>query len=177
LPRYPFQELLGAQFPLRMLRQGKVYNMFHHFANVPATETRSIELRVPEITRITFTHRVAISSHTPIRIELLEEPDFTPGVTEVPSYNADRNSPLTAGLKLVPNPTGITGGILIEDFRVFQAGAPGISAPGAITDFSDDVLKPNASYIVRVTNNSGSTATISLYAGWYELFTAEFQMS
>jgi len=175
MPKYPFGELLGAQFPLRMIRQGKVYNMFHHFENVPTGESRSLELRVPALTRITFINRVAIVSHTPVKIELLEEPAFTPGTTEIPSFNADRNNGKEAGLQLFPDPTDITGGLLIEDYRIHQ---PGPTARAQLfEDFRQDVLKPSVSYIVRATNNSGSTATLSLYSAWYELLTEEFQMS
>jgi len=47
-------------------------------------------------------------------------------------------------------------------------GTTGRSAGGAIRDNTEDILRPNTSYLVRVTNRAGNAQQFSLVAQWYE---------
>lgn len=85
--------------------------------------------------------------------------------TEVTSFNNDRNSANTAGLKVYHTPTNVTGGTTIASYRLGSARAYG----GEDRDEQEKILKQNTKYHLVITNRAtGATNLASVFLSWYE---------
>jgi len=84
-------------------------------------------------------------------------------------YNLDRNSVNTSGSTVTEGPTvSATGSTEILDVFIPSTIKKDAVPFSAATAFPR-ILKVNTEYLIRYTNNSGSTATISWVLQWVEL--------
>jgi len=97
--------------------------------------------------------------------DFVEAPTLTTGATPLVAYNRNRRSVKTSGIILKSNPTGISGGTLLEHMY-FKATnqTPGILIKNDI----EWILKPSTTYLLRVTNDGGGAEQALLQVGWCE---------
>lgn len=91
----------------------------------------------------------------------------TTGGTSMTPQNKNRTYPNDNTVTAVRDPTVTDAGILLEN--AFIPGGTGPLAAGGIgSGRSEWILKPNAKYMLRITNRSGGNQPMSLRAEWYE---------
>jgi hypothetical protein len=96
------------------------------------------------------------SNITSITFQMFESPTITDGVTALSPVNFNRLSARTARYKLFVDPTNVSGGVIIKEFRSYSTqSAPVITTMQANSIFYK--LKPNASYSLHLTNNDNMT--------------------
>jgi hypothetical protein len=102
-------------------------------------------------------------------IYLYESPTVANGTT-VPVYNMKRAS-LTAALTTVkhtPSVSGVGATPLVNGRVVSGGTSPTTRVGGGIRSGTEWILKPSTSYLLRVTNDSGSTVLINTALEFYE---------
>ena len=94
-------------------------------------------------------------------------PDFDlDGTTQVP-FNMKDPSTETSTVTAMWNPTiNSVGTEICGEF--IGGGTTGRSGGGAIRDGTEDILRLNTSYLIRITNRAGNAQQFSLVAQWYE---------
>jgi hypothetical protein len=101
---------------------------------------------------------------------LYEAPTTTAAGTAIASYNMNRNSALVPGAAFTHGPTvTATGTTNLINGRILPGGnsAQTRIGAGARTD-TEFVLLPATKYLLRITNGSGSTAIVNVFAEFYE---------
>ena len=94
-------------------------------------------------------------------------PDFDlDGTTQTP-FNMKDSSAETSTVTARWNPTINSVGVEICG-EFIGGGTTGRSSGGAIRYNTEDILRPNTSYLVRITNRAGNAQQFSLVAQWYE---------
>ena len=97
--------------------------------------------------------------------ELLEAPTITTGATPLLSFNRWRPSTKLSNILLKSNPTGISGGTILEPMHFKGTN----QAPGTlITSDWEWVLKSGTTYLLSLTNNGSGSEQALLKASWYE---------
>lgn len=103
----------------------------------------------------------------PIDVYLFESPTTTADGTGLTEINYNRNSATTPNLQVYTGPTVSADGTQLEYLIVTGTKHDaGTGSDGTNTEF---VLKPSTNYLVKLTNNSGSSADYSLKLFWYEI--------
>lgn len=100
--------------------------------------------------------------------ELLEAPTLTTGSTAITPVSRRRiGVPPTSACTLKSDPTSISAGTSLEA-TLFGGGGAGPGGGGNRSADLEFVLKPNTTYLFRLTNNSGAAKGLSLWVFWYE---------
>ena len=107
-----------------------------------------------------------------IDFEAYEGPTITDNGTALPARNVNRNSTNTPDLALYATPTTTDDGIL--EFQLWvppTSTGTGQSANGisGVGQGSEWILKAETPWLIRLTNNSGSTIDWSYEFSWYEV--------
>lgn len=91
--------------------------------------------------------------------------------TAVTVHNRNLNSSTTPEAVLTHTPTITDLGTQIHDRYIGDTGGTGINKIGAFTPSTGEewVFAPGEKYLVRLTNNSGASMTVSYEAFWYEI--------
>jgi len=133
-------------------------------ADLGAAALLYIEMIIPENIEVhlkSFSYYNGDDGH----FEFVEAPTLTTGVTPLTAYNKYRRSVKKSGIVLKSNPTGISGGTVLDP--MFFKGtnqAPGI----LITNDTEWILKPSTTYLLRLENNGAGAEQALLKAGWCE---------
>jgi hypothetical protein len=106
------------------------------------------------------------ASAGPMDIYLFEAPTTTNDGTGMTEVNYNRNSANTPSMTVFADPTVTVDGTELEYLIVTGTKHDAGSGMNAQTEF---VLKPSTNYLVKITNNSGSTVTYALKLFWYEI--------
>jgi len=98
--------------------------------------------------------------------EFIEAPTITTGASVLTAYNRNRESIKASGIVLKSNPTGISGGTLLEN--MFFKGTN--QTPSILIDRDVEwVLKQGTTYLLRLTNDGAAAEQALLKASWYEI--------
>lgn len=104
-----------------------------------------------------------------VSVSLFEAPTVADGTT-VPIYNMKRSSTNTplATVKHTPTVTA-TGSTALVNGRILPGGnSPQTRVGGGIRQNVEWILAPTESYLLRVTNSSGTTIAVNIGLEWYE---------
>ncbi len=97
--------------------------------------------------------------------ELVEAPTLTTGAAALIAYNRLRTSTKLTNISLKSNPTGISSGIVLDD--MYFKGTNQVLGTLITLDW-EWVLKPETTYLIRLTNNGAGSEQALLKANWYE---------
>lgn len=105
-----------------------------------------------------------------VTVSLYESPTINTLGTEVAIYNMNRNITETAHSQLYHTPSiTTTGSVALVNGRLLPGGtSPTTRVGGGIRQNTEWILAPGQYYLLRVTNTSGSSATINTVVEWYE---------
>lgn len=153
--------LITVDNALRLIFDGAAFHV-SDVNIVPNTNSRTLLLTTPNTTKrvhIAF----KIGTNVLVQYFLYENPTISNTGTAVTSYNRDRNSSSAATLTVKHTPTvSDVGTILSQGYLVTN---------NINNERVEDrlwVLKQNEEYLLRVTNNSGGNAYITILVDWYE---------
>lgn len=155
---------------LNFIVDGKGYKTSFRTTVAGGATANIFQARTPPETLIHILSRtMTFQSGGPFIVELIEAPTtITDGAPYLRKVNQDRRSGRTAELLCFTNPTGITGGNVIDDQFVNTSGSGSNAAGAAGAEGFERILRPNTNYILRVQNTGGNTATVHLDIIWYE---------
>jgi hypothetical protein len=111
-----------------------------------------------------FFHKVerrhAFESGGPYTIDLIEAPTLTDGTTVVTASNMNRQSTKTHAAQFFSNPTGVSGGTIIDTLYIPASGS-GSNTIGTGTLGSERILKKSTDYLIRIANGGGASILYS----------------
>jgi hypothetical protein len=150
------------------------YSIYASFANVANGNIRYIALTTPNVdeTERPYVHLkfydTWISNASGI-CELLENPSAVTKSGDLTVMNRDRIKADEASSVVAITASDITGGTVLELLRFGGGGTGPQGRSGGDRSIDIEwVLKPNTTYVFRITNTSGSEADIGFWAFWYE---------
>lgn len=164
--RLPRDETSGALLTLdnsiHQLLEGKAFHLSD--ANVVAnTNSRTLLLTTPNTaTRVYL--GVKVATNVLVQYFIYENPTVSNVGTDLTSYNKDRNSAVAATLDVNHTPTVSSVGTVLTNGYLVTNNVNSESIEDRLW-----VLKQNEEYLVRVSNNSGGNAYITILLDWYEV--------
>lgn len=150
--------------------QGKLYETFD-LQTIASSGTYSYELTTPASSTAYVHYRWGqiASSADKVKIELNEGATLTGGAS-MTSYNHNRNSSNTAEVVVKKGVTVSDAGTQID--QIYMGGGTGNGANASGTESAGGthewVLKPETTYLIRVTNGSSSSNNVEVNLTWYE---------
>lgn len=144
----------------------------HHRYSIEAGTTSYLQV-IPTTRLIHLVARqYAYIGNGPVQISLLEEPTITNGTTQPTIVsNMDRRSERTATSQWFTNPTGISGGTLIDRDIIH---APGVGTGQSVRggEYSDTpwerIIKPDTSTVIAINNQGDNAVDFILNIFFYE---------
>lgn len=111
-----------------------------------------------------------VSAGGAVRVYLYEGPTISAVGTALTPYNLNRRSARQPGSQVSHTPTvGAVGTTVLIGGRYLAGGASAQTRiGGGLRPGLERILAPGRTYLLRVTNVSGSAITISVAAEWYE---------
>jgi hypothetical protein len=130
--------------------------LFHCFGEIVLAQgaTKICQLKTGDIDTYAYGLRLESNIAT-LTYKLTESPTITDGTTALTAVNFNRNSPKTALYRLYVDPTNVSGGTLIKEYRHY-------SLPNAPVQTSMEgngtfiKLKRNTSYALSFTNGDNA---------------------
>ena len=99
------------------------------------------------------------SNMTSLTFQMFEAPTITDGTTALTPVNFNRNTARTARYQLFVDPTEVSGGIKVKEFRTYSiASSPVLTTMQANSIYYS--LKPDTSYSLHITNNDNQGRTV-----------------
>jgi len=103
-------------------------------------------------------------------LKMYENPTVVDGTTAVPLINRNRTSSNTSSMNAYSDPSGVSGGTQIDEFygtqidEFYVGGTVGQKIVGGdvLTAQKPLRLKPNADYVISITNDGSASSTILL---------------
>lgn len=145
---------------------------FHHRFTIVAGATANIQALIGNRLCHIVSRHISFTGSGPVQADILESPTITNGTTPpIILSNLDRRSSKVPTTQFFVNPTGVSGGILIDRDILYTPSGPGGSAVRSTT-FSnalwERILKPSASTVLSLTNQGGDTVDITIDVVFYE---------
>lgn len=151
---------------LNFLFEGQMFT-WHNKFSIPATSTVFYEVKTdPLRLHHTFQRSLSVEGGGPITLQLIEAPTLVDG-TPIVSNNLDRRSAKTADTLFFINPTGVSGGTVIEEMFIPTGGGPNTSA-ALNAGLTERVLKQGTTYAVSLTNDGAQASTVEVNIIYYE---------
>jgi len=148
----------------RKIHQGNAYRTASYFP-IGANEIKYFQFKT-WAKSIHFKQITLIDWMSSFLCEMLESPTVTDWTVTMPIYNANRNSVNVSTVTIYSDPTGVSGGEVINiEYLPASNQSPTASGWNSI----EYVLKSNASYVFRLTNLSNSAWNLLNKCFWYEI--------
>lgn len=145
----------------------EIYNKF----TLASAATRVVTFKTPVGIYLHYKPTSLVTSADKVTIEFFEGATVTAstGTTVIPS-NHNRNSSKASGVTFLDAPTVTADGTKFAQVYIPGSSGVGGTRTGNSAGTSDNewVLKPNTTYMIRVTNGSSSSNDIQVNLQWYE---------
>lgn len=151
------------------IHNGDVFSISRQVSSLADSASSLLQITTPADYGIHLKEAMIWVSDSPCLYEIVESPTLTDGTSEVSSHNRNRQSSLTALTKVYHDPTGISGGTVIESVNFGTGAGPAAVFSGDFILRLEWLLKQEKNYLIRLTNNSGSSIDVSFNIDWYEL--------
>lgn len=168
----PYDEVTGAALTIdtshHEVHEGEMWHAERTVSGVADAGAVNLLLNVGSAVDAHVVFEVLASGQ--VTVSLWESPTINTLGTEVTIYNMDRNVTTTAHSQLYHTPSiTSTGSVALVNGRLLPGGnSPQTRVGGGIRQNTEWILAPSRNYLLRVTNNSGSAATINTVVEWYE---------
>lgn len=114
----------------------------------------------------TIERRHTFEGGGPYTIDLIESPTITDGTTAVLARNMNRQSTNTHTAQFFSDPTGVSGGTIIDTLYIPSAGL-GSQTTGTGVLGVERILKKSTSYVLKIVNG-GAASTFYTSVLFYE---------
>lgn len=155
----------------RKVHRGDSFIVFVYFS-LAAGATSLFHLKTNNVKLIHAKPPIFQTDGPKIYFEFIENPTLTQGTIPISIFNRNRNSATTSQLQIFSNPTGVSGGTIVDiTYLGGGSGGQGVNASATGSNYSSDeelILKTNTNYIGKVVNNFTETSTILVKFIWYE---------
>lgn len=102
------------------------------------------------------------------RIDMFEGPTLTDDGTPLTEVNHDRSSSNTSDVSVFSEPTVSADGTLLLTDRVPSGVAGAKAGLGNVSGRAEWLLAPSTDYLIKITNQGNTAATVAASAVWYE---------
>ncbi len=139
--------------------------------DIAGSGTRDILIVTPDTTKWAhFTLPLQISSNKQTTVSFYEDTTTSADGTGLTEQNFNRNSVKTATVVVTHTPTVSGVGTLLIDDQFGESGGffTGDVGGQATGGRAEIILKQNAKYLLRITNNDGSASDVNIWLDWYE---------
>ena len=142
----------------------------HHRFTLDAAAVGRITIKTPAVKYVHYRKEHVSSSGDKVTIELFEEPTVTAATgTPVAAHNHNRLSAVVSGATVLHTPTVTDDGVQISQSFIGGGTGTGQARSGAELGVGNEwVLKRDAQYLVKITNNSAAANTVQVNLVWYE---------
>ena len=152
------------------IHEGIFFESYNKFT-LAAAATRLVTMKTPAAKYLHYRPTNLTTSADKITVEFFEGATVTAatGTAAIPS-NHNRNSALASGVTLLDAPTVTANGTKFAQVYIPGATGTGGTRSGASAGVSNSewVLKPNTTYMIKVTNGSSGANDIQVNFQWYE---------
>lgn len=149
---------------------GQTYQTWNKFTSLAKDASAYIELRTGTDRIFHGIGRIIVPTDGPINIYLWEAPTITTiGTVAMPTPSLNRNLTKTATAEFYNNPSGISGGTLIQHLFIPAGTGVGNQPPAfTIPSGTERIYKNNTTYILEIVNNSVGVIDVFYEFTWYE---------
>lgn len=152
---------------LNFVFAGQAYSASHVYT-IGAGATAYLELK----TDARIAHILSFTGQAegagPILVGVRENPTAISGTTPPTAIaNMDRRSAKTPSMQVFVNPTGISGGTVIETFLIATGGGPK-SAGSLAAEALEWILRPAARYVLSLLNQGSQSSSCHVSLLWCE---------
>ena len=114
----------------------------------------------------TLERRHSFESGGPYTVDLIESPTITDGTTSAVAANMNRLSSKTHEAQFFSDPTGVSGGTIIDTLFMPALGT-GANTTGTGVSGVERILKRSTKYVIRIVN-AGAASTFYTSVLFYE---------
>lgn len=150
---------------LANLNSGKSYGVSHIFTGVLNGASGDLLISAPADFNLSI--RFEFDAGGNAESLVFEEPTVSANGTEITPRNRNRTFPDASGVQVFHSPTVTDPGLELLD--TFVPGGTGGNAAGGDDSTRVFVLAAGKSYLVRLTNRSGTTGDLSISVIWSEV--------
>ena len=151
------------------IANGTMYATSRKF-DIAANQSFLFQGITPSNASIHILHKQITTNREEVLVELLEQPEIlSPGQAPITKFNLNRQKPDNSQFTLLASPTIGNVGSIIE--RVYLPGTPNTGQRSSGMYFSSSVeriLRKNAIYVLRITNNGETACSVLIDLMWYE---------
>lgn len=104
----------------------------------------------------TIERRHAFEGGGPYTVDLIEAPTITDGTTAAFAANMNRGSTNTHEALFFGDPTGVSGGTVIDTLFMASSGTGSNTAGTGVVGF-ERILKKSTDYVIRIVNGGGAS--------------------
>jgi hypothetical protein len=153
---------------MQYLFNGQMFK-FGHTYSIASLGTAYMQGIVPAGKLIhIFSRTMDVEGGGPVTCSLYEAPTITDGTTPPDiTSNLDRRSAKTPTFLNYINPTGVSGGTLIDRDVIPTGGGPKTTA-SFVSGATERILKPSTKYCLVFYNGGTQTSSFTINITWYE---------
>ncbi len=167
-----YDDITGAQIVISMphheTHEGNTFQASYHTPNgAPIADDAVLELLVQ--TGVNYTHITGnMAAEGDFETGFYEDCTFSAAGTALVESNMNRSSATVAATAITHTPTITADGTLLFVGWMIS-GTKGKATGGVARVDTEWILKPNSSYLYRMTNRSEDTSIVAMTLQWYEL--------
>lgn len=152
---------------LNSIFQGQMFTASHVYT-IAAGATAYLQLSTPAKLAHIINFAGQAEGAGPILVLVRENPTLTTGSTPPTAFsNMNRRSAKTPAMQVFTNPTGVSGGTVIETFLVATGGGPKSAGSFGIPAL-EWVLKSSTNYSLSFQNQGSQSSSCQVSLVWYE---------
>jgi len=138
-------------------------NAYHGYAKytIDAEATSYLQIKTGS-SSVCFMVDSVVTDGDKMTLKMYENPTVIDGTTAVPLINRNRTSSNASSVNAYSDPSGVSGGTQIDEFYVGGTVGQKIVGGDVLTAQKPLHLKPNADYVISITNDGAASNTILL---------------
>jgi len=136
-------------------------NVYHGYVKytIDAEATEYLQIKTTS-SSVCFIVDSVVTDGDKMTLKMYEGPTVTDGSSTVALINRNRTSSNTSSVDAYSNPSGVSGGIQIDEFYVGGTVGQKIVGGDVIAGQKPLILKDSEDYIISITNDGSASSTI-----------------
>lgn len=161
-------QLRATPYWLNFLFAGQLFNWWNKFS-IGATTTVYAMFVTSSSGRIKHSLGMTVAAEAggAYTVQIIEAPTVSTNGTLKAAVNMDRLSAKTADTIFYINPTGVSGGTVIDEFFIPTGSGPN-SSGSLVVGTTERVLKKNTIYVISIANAGNNPGVLEITNLFYE---------